>query len=92
MDEHKLKTKKVAKGKQLRWGLILLEGVERSGRTPVSHHAEDRFGFCGRCGHYWDWHDNVWLPRAVGQTVSIRCRGSYEGCGPCRCREVYVNG
>ena len=86
MSKHKLKPKKLDKGKQF-WAPSYY--IVPPGYVPASHHAEDRFGFCGRCGHYWDWHDNVWLPRVEGQVVSIRCRGGYEGCGPCGCREVY---
>lgn len=105
MAKHKLKQKKVAKGKQVRWGLILLEGVERRnvvnrrmGRPeyfPPSHHAEDRKHGCGRCGHLWAWHDNVWFKMlADGQFVQprLRCRGGYQSglsVSACACREVY---
>lgn len=104
MSRHKLKQKKRAAGKQW-WADICVENIVRknvvrkrvgaSKYVPVSHHAQDRTGFCGRCGHPWDWHDNVWLKvDEQGKTVEvkIRCRGGYLTgltVASCQCREEY---
>lgn len=86
MARHRLKPKKVVKGKQ--WPAVGFLYVPE-GYTPVSHDAERRVGVCGRCGHFWQWHDNVWLPQTEDQVVEIRCRGGYEGV-PCHCHEEYT--
>lgn len=92
MAKHRPKKKKFAKGKQF-WAVDFCYVPEDY--VPASHHREDRTGFCGRCGHPWDWHDNVWLKvDDKGKTIDkhIRCRGGYLGglsVISCKCRDVY---
>ena len=108
--KHKLKQKKHKAGKQW-WADLCVEAIDRQnmvrGRlgkelyVPVSHHAEDRHGSCGRCGHPWAWHDNVWVrvePNTATYNVidtRIRCGGGYPiglTVASCNCREVYRGG
>jgi len=92
MAKHKLKQKKLAKGKQF-WVMDFLHVLE--GYVPASHLDEDRTGWCGPCGHPWAWHDNVWLKYDQDGKViygEIRCRGAhFAGLTPvvCRCRAEY---